>query len=89
MTALGVLSLTGMKSWLCTEVCLLHCWIVTELSGRATERNRSGFKYVRALSNAQCEVGVLLNDEHRGAFVLVDLLEGAKQIFDDDGSQTE
>src|SRR4029079_8779829 len=63
--------------------------LVLDLVGRSAADDRPGLEHVGALRDGQCEVRVLLDDEHGGSHLLVDRAQALEQVLGDERSETQ
>src|SRR3954447_10424755 len=71
------------------EVRLADALVVAELVRRAGHHCLARLKDVRPVGDVQSEVGVLLDDQHRHALCLVQLIEALEQALHDDRREPE
>src|SRR5262249_17328355 len=66
------------------EVRAAYVVVAEQLVGSPGCDDRAGLEHVAPLGDTECEVGVLLDDEHRHTVVPVDFAERPKQPLGDD-----
>src|SRR6476659_2312729 len=71
------------------QVRAAHGVVAEQLVGGSGRDDRARLEYVAALRDAEREVGVLLDDQHRHTLVGVDRAQRAEELLRDDGCEPE
>src|SRR5436190_6832734 len=74
---------------LIAEVAPADRLVLAQLLARPGQRDAADLEHVRGRRRLQCDVGVLLDDQHRRSLLLVQLADDAKDLRDDERRETE
>ena len=63
--------------------------VLQEMGSRIGQRDPAGFQDITIMGNAEGFVGVLLDEQHGDALMAIDILEDAKNFFDEFRCQSQ